>query len=136
METEKKRTDYKKIFLRIGKYCWITFKVLFVIGLLGGFLAGGAGFGYITALVKDDPVRSKEMMMEQMQDNALTGFVYFRDDEVVGQLRSEEDRRLAEINDIPQVVLDAVFAIEDNEFYNHIGIDFKGLARAVVQKVC
>ncbi|WP_284638889.1 transglycosylase domain-containing protein [Paenibacillus silviterrae] len=135
METEKKRTDYKKIFLRIGKYCWITFKVLFVIGLLGGFLAGGAGFGYITALVKDDPVRSKEMMMEQMQDNALTGFVYFRDDEVVGQLRSEEDRRLAEINDIPQVVLDAVFAIEDNEFYNHIGIDFKGLARAVVQKL-
>lgn len=125
----------KNIALTTGKYIWLTFKWLFIVGIIAGFLVGGAGFGYVTALVKDDPVRSKETMMKQIRENDLTGFVYFRDDTVVGQLRSEEDRRLAELSEIPQVVLDAVFAIEDNNFYEHIGIDVKGTMRAVIQKL-
>ncbi|WP_281887879.1 transglycosylase domain-containing protein [Paenibacillus sp. YYML68] len=130
-----KASKAKKIALQIGKYTLITFKWLFIIGIICGFLAGGAAFGYVTALVKDDPIRDKETMLKQMNEDALTGFVYFRDHTIVGQLRTEEDRRLAGLSDIPQVVLDAVFAIEDNNFYNHPGIDFKGTARAVVQKV-
>ncbi|WP_159887110.1 transglycosylase domain-containing protein [Paenibacillus puerhi] len=134
-KTDKKAGSFKKGLRLTAKYTLKTFKWLFIIGILAGFMAGGAAFGYVSALVKDDPIRDKDMMLQQMNDDALTGFVYFRDDTIVGQLRTEEDRRLAGLNDIPQIVLDAVFAIEDNNFYNHIGIDIKGTARAVVQKL-
>ncbi len=52
-----------------------------------------------------------------MQENAVTGFAYFNDDAVIGQLRTEEDRRLAQLDDIPQILLDAVLSIEDKDFY-------------------
>lgn len=123
------------ILRKIGKYTLITLKWMFITGVIAGFLGAGAAFGYITALVKDDPVRTKDAMMAQVQENALTGFVYFGDDTVVGQLRSEEDRRLAELKDIPKIVQDAVLAVEDNNFYEHHGVDVKGTLRAIVQKL-
>lgn len=132
---EQKPENYKEVLLSIGKYTLLTFKWMFIVGIIAGFLGGGAAFGYVSALVKDDPVRSKETMVTQMQDDAQTGFVYFRDNTVVGQIRTEEDRRLANLNEIPQLVIDAVFAIEDNHFYEHNGVDVNGTMRAVVQKL-
>lgn len=121
---------------KTGKWTLITFKWLFITGLTVCFFGGALGFGLVSALVKDDPVRTKEFMQHEMQQNAITGFVYFnKDDQLIGQLRTEEDRRLAELKEIPQVVLDAVLAIEDNDFYKHYGIDISGLLRAVKQKV-
>ncbi|MCZ8511385.1 transglycosylase domain-containing protein [Paenibacillus filicis] len=142
MEMEKQQQDSKKkkekqhkgMLRTFGIYTLRTFKWLFIAGIIGGFLAAGAAFGYVTALVKDDPVRTKEAMTAQVQENVLTGFVYFGDDSVMGQLRSEEDRRLAELAEIPKVVQDAVLAIEDNNFYQHHGIDLKSTLRAIVQK--
>lgn len=113
----------------------ISFKWIFVAGLLSGFLAGAAAFGYAASLVKDDPVRSKEEMRQAIEENAVTGFVHFNDDSIIGQLRTEEDRRLVALADIPPVVLDAVLAIEDKDFYNHHGVDIRGLFRAVSQRV-
>jgi penicillin-binding protein len=114
---------------------YTTVKWLIITVIVCGFLAAGALFGYASALVKDDPVRSKEMIMEQLQDNAITGFVYFNDDNVVGQLRSDEDRRLANLEDIPLLIKDATLSIEDKNFYHHYGIDTNGLFRAVLQRV-
>ncbi len=38
-----------------------------------------------------------------------------------------------ELDDISQYYLDALIATEDSEFYNHRGVDFKGMARAFYQ---
>ncbi|OCT17007.1 carboxypeptidase [Paenibacillus pectinilyticus] len=117
------------------KVTGITLKWAIICAFLAGLLGGSAAFGYVSALVKKDPVRSEESIRQQMQENAITGFAYFNDDSVIGQLRTEEDRRLAKLDDIPQVLLDAVLSIEDKDFYNHRGIDFRGLYRAVTQKL-
>lgn len=117
------------------KVTWITLKWTLISVFLAGLVGGSAAFGYVSALVKKDPVRSEEAIRQQMQENAITGFAYFNDDTVIGQLRTEEDRRLAELDDIPQVLLDAVLSIEDKDFNNHHGIDFRGLYRAVTQKL-
>jgi penicillin-binding protein len=133
----------RKFFNKLNRP-WVrkTFLVLFVTlkwslisFLLLGILVGAAGFGYVSSLVKNEPIRSSEMIREQMQENAITGFAYFHDDTIIGQLRTEEDRRLVALADIPQIVLDAVLAIEDKDFYTHPGVDISGLVRAVKQKV-
>ncbi|QHT61870.1 carboxypeptidase [Paenibacillus lycopersici] len=114
----------------------ITFKWLFIFGLLIGLFATAAVAGYVASFVKDEPVRSREEMEAKINENAVTGFVYFNDGQTpVGQLRTEEDRRLIKREDIPPQVVNAVLATEDNNFYKHVGIDFNGLARAVKQKV-
>ena len=42
----------------------------------------------------------------------------------------EERRNLTPFKDIPQVMKDAVLAIEDSRFYQHGGVDYIGLLRA------
>lgn len=106
-----------------------------LLGIVGGVTVGAAVTGYVSALVRDDEVRSRETIIEAMQQNHETGFVYFRDGTTVGQLRTDEDRRLIEYKDIPKIVEDAVLATEDEDFYKHIGVDLSGLMRAVKQKV-
>ena len=44
----------------------------------------------------------------------------------------EERRNLTPIKDIPQVMKDAVLAIEDARFYQHSGVDYVGVARAAL----
>ncbi|MEW9697861.1 transglycosylase domain-containing protein [Paenibacillus sp. SI8] len=117
------------------KVTWITLKWCIIAAFLAGLIGGSAAFGYVSALVKKDPVRTQESIRQQIQENAVTGFAYFNDDTIIGQLRTEEDRRLVALADIPQVVLDAVLSIEDKDFYSHKGIDFRGLYRAVTQKL-
>ncbi|SDP59776.1 penicillin-binding protein 1A [Rhodoferax sp. OV413] len=44
----------------------------------------------------------------------------------------EERRSLTPIKQIPQVMKDAVLAIEDSRFYQHGGVDYKGMVRAAL----
>jgi penicillin-binding protein 1B len=44
---------------------------------------------------------------------------------------NNEDRDLIQLQDTPQGLLDALIAIEDRDYYDHIGISPKGIARAM-----
>ncbi len=44
----------------------------------------------------------------------------------------QEDRILVKRRDIPPVLIDALIAMEDQDFYSHFGIDPKGIARALL----
>lgn len=138
MVDENKKKDAKKS--RPPRRSWLrrfgsVVKWTFILGILGMLFAGGAVAGYITSIVKNDPVRSEQYIQQQVSQNAITGFAYFRDGTPIGQLRTEEDRRLVGYNDIPQIVIDAVLSIEDNNFYHHKGVDLNGTLRAVKQKL-
>lgn len=101
-----------------------------------GLFAGGIAAGYVASLVKDEPVRPRALIEQKLGEDSETGFVYFNDNVTpIGQLRTQEDRRLVELKDVPPQVINAVLATEDNNFYSHFGIDLKGTARAVLQKV-
>lgn len=43
-----------------------------------------------------------------------------------------EDRVLVRLEQVPQHVIDALLAVEDRRFYSHIGIDPRGILRAVI----
>jgi penicillin-binding protein 1A len=57
--------------------------------------------------------------------------IYSSDGVLIGEF-GEERRNLTPINEIPQVMKDAVLAIEDARFYSHGGVDYKGLVRAAI----
>ncbi len=44
---------------------------------------------------------------------------------------NNEDRDLIQLNDAPDALVDALIAIEDQDFYRHFGISLKGIARAM-----
>lgn len=125
----------KRAVRRTGLILFMTVKWMIIGIIIAGFAAGGAAFGYLASVLKDDPVRSEAFIREQIEQNMLTGFVYFNDETPIGQLRTEEDRRMATMTDIPPQIIDATLAIEDNSFNEHIGVDVNGLIRAVKQKL-
>ena len=60
--------------------------------------------------------------------------VYSADGVVIGEF-GEERRNLTPIKDIPQVMKDAVLAVEDARFFSHGGVDYLGVIRAGLANV-
>ena len=57
--------------------------------------------------------------------------VYAADGALMGEF-GEERRNLTPIEDIPDVMKNAVLAIEDTRFFEHGGVDYKGMVRAAL----
>ncbi|RKP55344.1 carboxypeptidase [Cohnella endophytica] len=122
-------------FKTAGKIAGFTVLWLILFGVLAGLVGAGAVTGFIASLVHDDPIRPRSLIEEKIDENAITGFVYFNDGTPIGQLRSEEDRRPVKFEQIPQTIIDAVVSIEDKNFFTHHGVDTNGLLRAVKQQL-
>ncbi len=60
--------------------------------------------------------------------------VYSADGYLIGEF-GEERRAFVKIEDVPQNLKNAVLAIEDRRFYQHHGIDTKGVLRAIKNNV-
>jgi penicillin-binding protein 1A len=60
--------------------------------------------------------------------------VYTADGKLIGEF-GEERRNLTPIQEIPQVMKDAVLSIEDSRFYQHGGVDYLGVIRAGLANV-
>ncbi|WP_128895009.1 transglycosylase domain-containing protein [Longirhabdus pacifica] len=123
-----KQIDRKHTLLQIGK--WGAFTLL-----LSFFMVSGVIYGYVAKVVKDEPVRSRDEIVTEVIKTDLTSFVYFNEGELVGNLKSDGNRLLVEYNEIPPMMLNALFAIEDTNFKHHIGIDMNGVLRAVYQQI-
>ncbi|WP_117208209.1 transglycosylase domain-containing protein [Allorhizocola rhizosphaerae] len=61
-----------------------------------------------------------------------TSYVYGADNQTLLAMFYEEHRRYLKINEIPQHLQHAVIAAEDSRFFQHNGVDVKGMARAFV----
>jgi penicillin-binding protein 1A len=57
--------------------------------------------------------------------------VFSSEGALIGEF-GEERRHLTPVRDIPKVMIDAVLAIEDARFFEHGGVDYKGVLRAAL----
>lgn len=94
-----------------------------VVGVIG---VAGLGYLYFTS-ASELPNIADYTKISMPQDSTI----YDRDGEVIGVV-STVSRDSVGFGEISQPMKDAIVSIEDERFYNHTGIDFMGIARALV----
>lgn len=106
---------------------WRVFVVIAVSVLVCG-LVGLAGLGYLYFTSASElPNIADYTKVSMPQDSTI----YDVDGEVIGVV-STVSRDSVGFGEISQPMKDAIVAIEDERFYNHTGVDFMGIARALV----
>ncbi|MBP1764871.1 MAG: penicillin-binding protein, family [Firmicutes bacterium] len=90
-----------------------------------GIMAIGAGLGFLTASVQTAPGLKGEIRP------AASSQIYDINGKVISNVHSVENRVLVPINKIPKDLQNAFIAAEDVRFYQHIGIDPRGIIRAI-----
>lgn len=60
--------------------------------------------------------------------------IFSKDGEVLLEI-GKETRDIAEFSEIPTQIVNAFLAAEDDNFYNHSGIDYKGILRATLKNI-
>lgn len=125
----------------IGRIFRITYDVtanilLFfvIIAVLLGIFAGGVGAGYFASLVKDEDIRSYEDMKKDIYNYEETSKLYFADNIYIGDIRSDLHREEIALEDMSDLVKQAVIATEDELFYEHKGVVPKAIFRALFQE--
>lgn len=66
---------------------------------------------------------------------SLATQVISSDGSVLGTYYYQENRRLVQYRDISPFLINALISVEDERFYRHSGIDFRGLARVLVKSL-
>ena len=102
-------------------------QILLALGALG-IIAGVAGASLAYALIFRDLPE-----IESLNDYHPKLITHFYDrNGVLTQTLAEERRIITEIESIPQFVIDAFISAEDEDFYNHKGLDYKAILRAAI----
>jgi len=109
---------------------WLHWFVRFLLWTLG--LAGAAAVGVLLTVAVALAVAYPNLPdISDLADYRpkLPLRVYSSEGALLGEF-GEERRNLTPIAEIPQVMKDAVLAIEDARFFKHGGVDYKGVVRA------
>jgi penicillin-binding protein 1A len=98
-----------------------------ILALLGvGLLAGITGAVAFTYFNLDLPKIDK---LQDYKPN-LASQIISKDGVILAELGLEK-REIIEMKDVPQRVIDAFLSAEDDKFFEHKGVDYWGLARAM-----
>ena len=113
---KKNKIKHKKPLRRLA---------IFLIGVFVIFLIGTVGvFAYFVKDLPSADALNKRKIIESTKIYDRTGTV------VLYNVYGEEKRTVISFEDIPQHLKDATLVIEDDNFYHHAGIDFRGIVRA------
>ncbi|MBA2332661.1 MAG: PBP1A family penicillin-binding protein [Actinobacteria bacterium] len=105
--------------------------LLTVLGLLGSV---SFGFGLITAIAGELPKLDPSRQLEQQ----VNGYIYAAASEgspgpprVLAVLRGSEARTLVDLDEINPWMRHAIVAVEDRRYWEHRGVDIRGIGRAL-----
>ncbi len=110
-----------------SKRGWKVFRVLLFVLIAICIVGAGIVFGVISGIVND----TTAVTLAQLANEKQTSFAYANDGTQIGRFFDSENRIIVERKDIPQSLVDAVVAIEDERFFEHSGIDIKRTAGAI-----
>ncbi len=113
----------KKILAIFGSIIgWLSWIILFTLCIGLAFLVG-----FFSQVVQDMPLLDKLSVPEPVQASRI----YTADNQLLGKVYAERGNRIIlPYEQIPLNLKQAIIAIEDRDFYDHRGIDFRGITRA------
>ncbi len=100
--------------------------VVVLLGLLGALILG------VTMALIYPKLPSMEAVTDYRPKIPLR--IYTSDNALIGEF-GEERRTFVKIEDVPAHMKQAILAIEDDRFYDHMGIDLIGIARAMLSNL-
>ena len=106
---------YIKIALIVTKYIFITFIVFF------------------TVLIAGLTIYSKNL--DYYMPEIVNIEIYDKDNNLIDKINNASSTSYVRINEISQNIIDAFISIEDKEFYNHQGINFKRIIGALLKNI-
>ena len=110
----------KKLTVSLFKAMLVLFLAIIVLGI-------GAGFGALKGILDDTPeVNAKDLIPKGYQTT-----LYDQDGKELKVLASfDANREYVYYDDMPENLVNAFIAIEDQRFWEHNGIDVQGIMRA------
>ncbi|MBS1270030.1 MAG: Penicillin-binding protein 1A [Gammaproteobacteria bacterium] len=106
-----------KIFLRVAGF-------FLIIGLVGALAVVGLVFTVLPDLPDAEEIRDVRLQVPLR--------VYARNGELIAEF-GEQHREPVNIDDVPETLIHALLAAEDDSFYSHPGVDFAGVIRAAIE---
>jgi penicillin-binding protein 1A len=106
-------------------------RILFVVMGLGVLGLVSMIFGMMAAVSQDLPAIYNFAQYKASKNSE----VYDASGEPIGTLTSDQNKILLASGQISPNIKNAVVSIEDARFYEHSGVDFQGIARALVKDV-
>jgi len=104
-------------------------RLFLFLGLLFVLLLGVSAIGLLAISIKDIPAWNSEALL-----SSNSTLIYGKDKKLIAKV-GVENRVPISINDIPTTIQESFLAAEDHRFYQHHGIDFKGIARAILKDI-
>lgn len=98
---------------------------LIALGLI--FLGGLTGLGILVYFSMDLP----KISTLSDYNPSLNSQILSSDGHVLAVLGTE-DRQIVQVDEVPQLIIDAFLSAEDAGFYEHSGVDYLGLMRAMI----
>ena len=131
--TQKKRKNLTSASSRIGNMAGVTFlRILFLSFAAVCVIVACMGIGAFRSIIDNAPDISDVNIMPI--GNAT--FVYDADGNMLQKLSAPTANRMSvSIDKIPLDMQHAIVAVEDERFYEHNGIDVRGILRAFVNGV-
>ncbi len=116
---------YKGKTRKFKKFLYIVVGVFFFLGCLA-LIIGGV---YLKNLQNSLP--SPDELVERTSDQSTK--IYDRNGVLLYTIYGNQNREFVSIENIPEYTKWALLAAEDIEFYQHKGLDYAGIAMAVIQ---
>jgi penicillin-binding protein 1A len=132
-KTSKKQKAIASKKARVGKKFLLTFFKTTLICLVAVVVfAVFAGFGVVKGIIDSAPDISEINVVP----TGYSTFVYDQEGNEIVKLVAQNSNRIpVSIDKVPKNLQNAFVAIEDERFYEHNGIDVKGIIRAGVKGV-
>jgi penicillin-binding protein 1A len=100
------------------------------------FLVGTVAFGFGLMRAVAGEIDAGKLDPRQQIDRDVNGFIYDSTGKhILAKLRGSEARTLVTYNQIAPSMRHAIVAIEDRRFWQHSGIDVRGIGRALIADI-